>query len=216
MSITIATGTQVAIATTYGSAVNMTAITNATEAVTTLGAGHGVVVGDFLEVTSGWDLLNGRIVRAKTVATNDITFENINTTSTSNYPAGSGTGTVRRITAWTSVTQVQGVDTGGGDQNYADITTIADRTQKQVPTTRNAQTIDLTVFDDPALGYYAPAVAAAEASSTIGLRLIFPNNSRIVINSYISVQKMPSVAVNQPLTAKLSFSAYAEPTRYAT
>jgi hypothetical protein len=85
-----------------------------------------------------------------------------------------------------------------------------------VPTTRNAQTIDLTVFDDPALGYYAPAVAAAEASSTIGLRLIFPNNSRIVINSYISVQKMPSVAVNQPLTAKLSFSAYAEPTRYAT
>lgn len=216
MSITIATGTQVAIATTYGSAVNMTAITNATEAVATLGAGHGVVVGDFLEVTSGWDLLNGRIVRAKTVATNDITFENINTTSTSNYPAGSGTGTVRRITAWTSVTQVQGVDTGGGDQNYADITTIADRTQKQVPTTRNAQTIDLTVFDDPALGYYAPAVAAAEASSTIGLRLIFPNNSRIVINSYISVQKMPSVAVNQPLTAKLSFSAYAEPTRYAT
>jgi hypothetical protein len=216
MSITIATGTQVAIATTYGAAVNMTAITNATEAVATLAAGHGVVVGDFLEVTSGWDLLNGRIVRAKTVATNDITFENINTTSTSNYPAGSGTGTVRRITAWTSVTQVQGVDTGGGDQNYADITTIADRTQKQVPTTRNAQTIDLTVFDDPALGYYAPAVAAAEASSTIGLRLIFPNNSRIVINSYISVQKMPSVAVNQPLTAKLSFSAYAEPTRYAT
>jgi hypothetical protein len=216
MAITIATGTQVAIATTYAAAVNMTAITNAAEAVATLAAGHGVVVGDFLEVTSGWDLLNGRIVRAKTVATNDITFETINTTSTANYPAGSGTGTVRRITAWTSVTQVQGVDTGGGDQNYADITTITDRTQKQVPTTRNAQTIELTVFDDPSLSYYASAVSAAEASSTIGLRLIFPNNSRIVTNAYISVQKLPTVAVNQPLTAKLSFSAAAEPTRYAT
>ena len=216
MAITIATGTQVAIATTYGTAVVMSAITNATEAVATLAAGHGVVVGDFLEVTSGWDLLNGRIVRVKTVASNDITFEAINTSSTANYPAGSGTGTIRRITAWTSVTQVQGVDTGGGDQNYADITTITDRTQKQVPTTRNAQTIDLTVFDDPSLTYYASAVAAAEASSTIGLRLIFPNSSRIVINAYISVQKMPTVAVNQPLTARLSFSAYAEPTRYAT
>lgn len=216
MAITIATGTQVAIATTYGSAVNMTAITNATEAVATLAAGHGVVVGDFLEVTSGWDLLNGRIVRAKTVATNDVTFEAINTSSTANYPAGSGTGTIRRITAWTSVMQVQGVDTGGGDQNYADITTITDRTQKQAPTTRNAQTIDLTVFDDPSLTYYASAVSAAESSSTIGLRLIFPNSSRIVINAYISVQKMPTVAVNQPLTARLSFSAYAEPTRYAT
>lgn len=216
MAITIATGTQVAIATTYGSAVTMSAITNATEAVATLAAGHGVVVGDFLEVTSGWDLLNGRIVRAKTVVTNNITFEEINTSSTANYPAGSGIGTIRRITAWTSVTQVQGVDTGGGDQNYADITTITDRTQKQVPTTRNAQTIDLTVFDDPSLTYYAAAVSAAESSSTIGLRLIFPNSSRIVVNSYISVQKMPTVAVNQPLTARLSFSAYAEPTRYAT
>lgn len=216
MAITIATGTQVAIATTYGSASNMTALSNATEAVATLAAGHGVVVGDFLEVTSGWDLLNGRIVRVKTVATNDITFEGINTSSTANYPAGSGTGSVRRITAWTSVTQVQGVDTGGGDQNYADITTITDRTQKQVPTTRNAQTIDLTVFDDPSLTYYAAAVSAAESSSTIGLRMIFPNSSRIVINAYISVQKMPTVAVNQPLTARLSFSAYAEPTRYAT
>lgn len=216
MAITIATGTQVAIATTYGSTVNMTTITNAAEAVATLAAGHSVVVGDFLEVTSGWDLLNGRIVRAKAVSTNDITFETINTTSTSNYPAGSGTGSIRRITAWTSITQVQGVDTGGGDQNYADITSITDRTQKQVPTTRNAQTIDLTVFDDPSLTYYAAAVAAADASSTIGLRLVFPNGSRIVANSYISVQKMPTVAVNQPLTARLSFSAYAEPVRYAT
>jgi hypothetical protein len=56
-------------------------------------------------------------------------------------------------------------------------------------------------------------VSAAEASSTIGLRLIFPNSSRIVTNAYISVQKLPTVAVNQPLTAKLSFSAAASPPR---
>ena len=75
MSVTIATGTTFAYASTYGSSANMTAITNASEAVATLGAGHGVVVGDYLEVTSGWDRLTGRIVRAKTVATNDVTFE---------------------------------------------------------------------------------------------------------------------------------------------
>ena len=119
MAITISTGTTVAIATTYGSAVTMSAITNATEAVATLAAGHGVVVGDILEVTSGWDLLNGRLVRAKTVATNDVTFESINTTSASSYPAGTGTGSIRRITAWTSVSQVQSVDTGGGEQQFA-------------------------------------------------------------------------------------------------
>jgi hypothetical protein len=81
MGKTLSTGAILSIAKTYGTSSNMTAITNAAEAVATLAAGHGVVVGDFLEVTSGWDLLNGRIVRAKTVATNDITFETINTTS---------------------------------------------------------------------------------------------------------------------------------------
>lgn len=216
MSITIATGTLIAVASTYGSAVNMTAITNASEAVATLAVGHGVVVGDFLEVTSGWDLLNGKIVRVKTVATNDITFESINTTSTSSYPAGTGTGTIRRITAWTNVTQVQGIDTGGGEQNFADITALTDRTQKQVPTTRNAQQINLTVFDDPSQAYYAVVVAAADSSSVIGLRIIFPNASRLVCNGYVSIQKTPKVSTNQPLTADINFSSYADPVRYAT
>ena len=106
MSITLATGTLVAIASTYGAAVNMTAISNAAAAVATLAAGHGVVVGDFLEVTSGWDRLNGRIVRVSAVSTNDVTFEGINTVSTSLYPAGTGTGTIRRITAWTNLSQI--------------------------------------------------------------------------------------------------------------
>lgn len=216
MAITIATGTQIAIASTYGASVSMSALTNAAEAVATLAGGHSVVVGDFLEVTSGWDLLTGKIVRVKTVATNDITFEAINTVSTSSYPAGTGTGSIRRITAWTNITQVQGIDTSGGDINFADITTISDRTQKQVPTTRGPQQITLTVFDDPALSWYAPAVAASDSVVATGLRIIFPNASRLVANGYFSLQKTPTVAINAPLTAALGFSAVADPVRYAT
>lgn len=216
MAITLATGTQVAVASTYGTSVNMTAITNANPAVATLDVGHAVVVGDFIEVTSGWDLLNGRIVRVSAVSTNNVTLEGINTTSTSNFPAGSGVGTIRRITAWTSITQVQGVNSGGGDQQYADITTIADRTQKQMPTVRSAGTIDLTVFDDPSLGWYAPVTAASDGSLPIGLRIIFPNASRLVANTNVSLQKTPTIAANSPLTASVSFSTLAEPMRYAT
>ena len=49
MTISIATGTQLAVASTYGASVAMSALTNAAAAVATLAAGHGVVVGDFLE-----------------------------------------------------------------------------------------------------------------------------------------------------------------------
>lgn len=216
MAITLATGTQLAIASTFGTAVNMTAVTNATEAVATLAAGHGVVVGDFLEITSGWDLLTGRIVRAKAVSTNDVTLEGINTTSTTNYPAGTGTGTIRRITAWTTISQVQSFSTAGGDLNFADITTITDKTQKQIPTTRSAQTFNLTIFDDASTAGQIAVQAASDASTPAAFRIVFPNASRMVINGYWSIGASPKVEVNAPLTNEIAFTASALSTRYAT
>ena len=216
MAITLATGTQVAIASTYGAASNVSAASNAAACVLTVAAAHGIIVGDFIEFTSGWDLATGRIFRVSAVATNDVTLEGFNTTSTSLFPAGAGVGSVRRITAWTPITQVQNVTTGGGDQQYADITSITDRTQKQIPTTRSPQEITLTVFDDPALGWYAPVQTASDTSTPAGVRFIFPNNSRLVANAYVSLQKVPSINANAPLTAAISLSTLAEPTRYAT
>ena len=216
MAITLATGTQLALATTYGTAVVMSALTNAAEGAATLAGGHACVVGDFLEVTSGWDLLNGRIVRVKTVATNDITFEGVNTSSVTNYPAGTGTGTIRRITAWTTISQVQSFDTSGGDLNVADVTTITDKTQKRVPTTRSAQSLSMTVFHDAALAGQVAVQAASDSNAPAAFRIVFPNSTRMVINGYWSIASSPSVAVNAPLTNNITFSGIAQATRYAT
>jgi hypothetical protein len=216
MAITLATGTQVAIASTYATASAVTAATNAAACVITVAAAHGIVVGDFVEFTSGWDLATGRIFRVSAVSTNDVTLEGFNTTSTTNFPAGTGTGSVRRITAWTQITQVQNVGSSGGDQQYADITSITDRTQKQIPTTRSPQEITLTVFDDPALAWYAPVQTASDSSTPAAVRFVFPNNSRLVANAYWSLQKVPNINANSPLTSTLSMSTLAEPTRYAS
>lgn len=216
MSITLATGTQVAVASAYGTGFTISAISNANPAVATLSSSHGVIVGDFIEITSGWDLLTKRVVRVSNVSTNDVTLEGINTTSTTDYPAGSGTGTGREITTWTSLTQIQSIDTTGGDLNYADITTIVDRTQKQMPTTRTPQVIKFVTFDDASLGWYSTVSTASDAASLIALRIIFPNATRMVANGYISLQKVPKVTVNAPLTAEIGFTSAADPVRYAT
>jgi hypothetical protein len=216
MAITLATGTVFAYASTYAASSNMTAITNASEAVATLAAAHGVVVGDYLEVTSGWDRLNGRIVRAKTVATNDVTFELINTTSTTNYPSGSGTGSIRRITAWTNLSQVTTAFAAqGGDQNYADITTITDTVQKQIPTTRSPVSVTLPFFDDPSLSWYAGVVTVADSATATGFRASFPNGSKLVANAYYSIRKVPTVE-DSTLRSEVSVSFAAEPVRYST
>lgn len=216
MAITLATGTQVAVASTFGTGFTVTAITNANPAVATLSASHGVIVGDFIELTSGWDLLNKRVVRVSAVATNDVTLEGINTSDTGRYPSGSGTGTGREVTAWTSVTQIKSIGTSGGDLNFADITTITDTTEKKTPTTRAAQQIDFEFFDDPSLGWYSVVQTASDSNAITPMRIVFSNGSRLLCNGYLSLQKNPNVNVNEPLTANLGFSAVADPVRYST
>lgn len=216
MTITSSTGSQIAIASTYGASKNMTAVTNAAEAVATLEASHGIIVNDIMEVTSGWDLLTNRILRAKVVATNDVTLEGFNSSSTSRFPAGSGTGTIREITAWTGITQIKDVATQGGEQQFEDITTIADFIRKQKPTVRNPVSLSLTVFDDPSLSWYAVVLAAANAATPTALRITLPNGSLLYANCYWSLQTTPSIASQQSLTAKIDTSYIAEATRYAS
>jgi len=215
MAITLATGSAFAIATTYGTAKNMTAITNAVQAVATLEASHGVVVGDYLEVTSGWDRLNSRIVRVAAVATNDVTFENIKTSDTSRYPAGTGTGSIRRITAWTALSQVTpSIDVSGGTQNFADVTTITDTIKKKIPTDREAVIINLGFFDDPSLSWYAEVQKVSEASSVAAFRMVTPNGSKIVANAYWSLLQVPTVE-DGTLRGSITVSFSADVTRYA-
>ena len=216
MAVTLATGTVAAIASTYGTAFTITAISNATEAVATLSASHGVIVGDYIEITSGWDRLNGRVVRAKTVATNDVTLESINTTSTTNYPAGSGTGTGREITAWTNLSQLTAdLQVSGGDLNFADITTLVDVIQKQIPTTRSPIQIGMPTFFDASLSWVTTVTSAADGASPVALRLSFPNSNKLVANGYWSIQTVPTIT-DSTLRGRVDVSFSAAPVLYAT
>ncbi len=216
MAITLAVGTAIAIASTYGASVNMTAVSNASSAVATLAAGHSVVVGDFLELTSGWSLLTGRLARVSAVSTNDVTLEGINTANTTLYPAGTGTGTIRRITAWTNISQItSGISSSGGDQQFADVTTLQDRNQRQIPTRRSPVTLTLPVFADESLAWVATVRAASDSATATGVRLVYPNNSRTVANGYWSMSDINTIQ-DDTLRSQITIAFAAQSTNYAT
>ncbi len=216
MAFTLAVGTTVEIASTYAVKSNITAITNAVEAVATLQAGHGVVAGDFLEISSGWGLLDGRIARAKAVSTNDVTLETVDTTSTVNYPAGTGTGSVRRITAWTQLTQItSGIQSSGGEQQFADITTLTDRTQRQIPTVRSAQTMTIPTFYDASLAWVATVRSAVDKAVATAVKLTYPNGSKTVGNAYWGLRDIPTIE-DSTLRGEVSLSFSAQPITYAS
>lgn len=216
MSKTLATRIKFSIAKVYSASVSMSAITNATEAVSTLAAGHNVVPGDYLEITSGWGLLNGKIVRVKAVATNDVTLEGINTTSTDKFPSGTGIGSVRRITAWDQLSQIKNVSTSGGDQQFADATSLDDDVEVKMPTIKSSRSMTLEVFDDPTLSWYATVAAASDAVVPTAVMIQPTNGSKTLANAFWGLMKEPNIQKNEVLTSSITLTFNSESTRYAS
>lgn len=216
MSASLPNGSVISIASAYGAAKTMSALSNATEGVATLEASHGVIVGDILEVTSGWELLTGRIVRAGAVATNDVTLEDIDTSSTSLYPAGAGTGTVREVSSWAQIPQILNPNSEGGEQQYTEFQFLSAKRQQRLPTVKSAQGLGFQIADDPTLAIYATLLAADLDGLPRAVRVQLPSGAVIYYNTTVSFNPNPSLTINQVsvVTASLSFTA--DLTRYAS
>lgn len=212
MAITLSTGVQVRVAKTYAAAAPFTTISNAAEAVVTVS--NSLTTGDYIEVTSGWGRLDKRIVRVKSAVAGSFVLEGLNTADTSKFPAGTGGGSFRKVTAWTDVTQIKSISTSGGDQQFADVTAINDVVSRQIPTTRSAVNVTLEVYDDPTQSYFPDVIAADDSRTPYGLYMLFANGSVTVANAYWSMSRVPNIATNEAMTASISLSFAAEPVRY--
>lgn len=193
----------------------MSAISNASEAVATLEASHGVVENDILEITSGWSRLTNKIVRADSVNVNDVTLEDINTTSTTIYPAGTGTGSIREITGWTQLTQILESTSNGGEQQFLEYQFLESDAQVRIPTFKSASGLTFSVGDDPTLAGYLLAQTANDDRLQRAVRITLPSGALIYYNAYISLNKTPSLTVNQLMAVQITLSLLAEPVRYS-
>lgn len=228
MSFTLTTGSTVSIAQLYepalaSAAVTVTAASNANPCVLTLDndgtPGPAIADGDYVVITSGWDLLDSRVVRVASATTTTVTLEGVDTSLTAKYPAGSGIGTIRRVAStggWSQITQLKSISASGGTQNYADITTVANTTEKKIPTTRAAVDMTIEVFDDPTQAWYADVQAADDARTPYAVLMTFPNGAVMCGNAYWSIARVPGMAQNEALTTQINLSFAADPIRYAT
>ena len=213
MAVTIPNGAKFFIASGYATSKQMTAVTNANPAVATLEASHGIVTSDYLEVTSGWEQLDGRIVKAGTVATNNVPLLGIDASSTTIFPTGAGAGSVRKISAWQQITQVLSVSASGGDQQYADYQFLESMMQRRIPTVRSPIEIKLGVADDPSLGWMATVQAASVGRVNRAIRMQLPNGAEILFNAAVSLGDMPSMNTNDVMATEITLSLNSYPVR---
>lgn len=213
MSISLPNGALVAIASGYGSALSVTALTNANPAVATSVA-HGLTDGDIIEVTSGWSRLTNKIVKVDQLTADTFLMMGIDSSLTSIYPAASGVGSVRKITGWTQLSQILDSSSSGGEQQFLEYQLLEADAQKRIPTFKSAAGLTFSIADDPTLAGYILASTANDDRLPRAVRITLPNGSVIYYNAYISLNKTPSLTVNQIMACQATLSLLAEPVRY--
>lgn len=214
MAVSLPNGVTFALATAYGAVKAISAITNANPGVASAAA-HGFSDGDFVEITSGWSRLNNRVVRVDAPTTDAFNVEGQNTSSTINYPSGTGGGSAREITQWTQISQIMELSTSGGEMQFTTYSFLEQDFESQLPTQFSAMTITMGIADDPALAGYQALKSLADTRELVALKATMPNGSVILYNGYVSFNETPTMTKNSVMVVNATFSLQGRPVRYA-
>lgn len=214
MALSLPTGTTYSLATVYAASVNVTAGTNAAEAVLTVT--NTFAAGDYVEYTGGWSRATNRVFRVKAPTASAVTLEGLDTTSTSLYPAGAATGSLRKITTWVPITQMITCEPSGGDPKYATVNLIDNENEISLPDGYNAQTLAMSIADDPSLAHHGALKTAAETRKIAAIRADLPAGSKILYNGFISFDESPSMTKGQVMAVKAGSALQGRPVRYAS
>jgi len=214
MAISLPNGALVAIANGYGSALTVSGITNANPGVAT-STGHGLTDGDIVEVTSGWSRLTEKVVKVDQLTADTFGLVGIDTSLTSIYSTGGGAGSVRKISGWTQLAQILDSSSSGGEQQFLEYQLLEGDAQKRIPTFKSAAGLTFSVADDPTLPGFILASTANDDRLPRAVRITLPSGATIFYNAYISLNKTPTLTVNQIMAVEVTLSLLAEPVRYS-
>ena len=216
MALSVPNNSTFSVAATYASAIAVSAATNATECVLTT-ATNTYAVGDIVEFTSGgWTRANLRLFRVKTAAATSVTLEGFNTTDTKLYPAGAGTGSLRKIMTWTAIPFVKGFEPSGGDPKYSTEEFLDYPDEIQLPNGFSAASIMMTIADDPALPHNAVLQAATDAQAVTAIRVVLPSGAPLLYNGYLGFNPSPTMTKGQGMTVKCGIALQSRVNRYAS
>lgn len=216
MSASLPNGSIIKIGTAYGSDLTVSAISNANPGVVTSTA-HGLSNGDLVVMTSGWSKLNGKVVRVAGVTTNTFQLEGIDTSSTSLYPASSGTGTCKKVTTLTQISQILNSSTNGGEQQFLEYQFLESDAQTRIPTFKSAAGLTLTVADDPSLAGYIGAAAANDDRNPRAIEVRLASGSKIYYYGYVTINTTPTLTVNELMAVTMTISFInPDPVRYSS
>lgn len=190
-------GTLLQFSTTLASAVTVSAATNANPCAVTTSTSHGYSTNDELLYESAWSDINEAIFKFTSATATTGSLQELDTTNTAFYPAGSGVGTLRKLSGWTTVPQVLDISTTGGDPRFTPIELLAQRNSVQVATGFNATAINFTLADDPTNAVIKTMLGLSRTLSKAAIKILVSGSAPMYGYGFLTLSELPQMARNQ-------------------
>jgi hypothetical protein len=214
-SIPLPNGAQIALATTFGAAQTISAISNANPAVAAA-ASHTYTDGDIILLSNSWTKTDNGVFRVDgAVAGTSVEIEGLNSTDVGKYPASGGAGSAREITAWTQLPKIPTFDMTGGDPKSLTTSYIDYEKDFEIFTGTNPERLNFTISYQPDSPAYAALVAAGESGVVQVVRLVLKDGSTLFYPGQLFFNKAPVMTKDQEMVNNVSLALQGEITRYA-
>ena len=210
----VPTGTLFSVATTFGSAITVTAVTNANPAVCTA-TSHGLSNGDIVEVTSGWGRLNKRVFKVAGVTTDTFQLSGMDTSSTSFFPAGTGIGSVREVTAWTQLSKVMNTATQGGDPKTVTYKFVESDVEYSINDGFTATSFTMEFDDDDTTSGYSAMRTLTDAQTDTVLKMLMRSGAVVYLPCTLALNDVPRLQDGQINRISAQFAGNNRHTRYS-
>lgn len=164
-------GSKFQFSNTLAATKSVTAASNANPTVLTSVA-HGYVDGDEFLFLSGWEDASNSIFQADQLTADTLAAVGFDTTNTQFFSAGSGTGTIQKISNWTDIPQVLGITPSGGGARFTDVQPLSARNGIKIPTGFEAASITLSLGHDPKDATYKAMVNISRTQQKVAFRIV--------------------------------------------
>ncbi|MBP8293133.1 MAG: hypothetical protein KAX65_10185 [Caldilineaceae bacterium] len=210
----VPTGTLFSVATVLSSAITVTAISNAADAVCTA-TGHGLTTGDVVQITSGWGRLNKRFFEVETVDANSFKLTNGDTSSTSFFPPGSGAGSAKEVTTWAQLSKVMNPATSGGEPKTVTYKFLESDVEYSINDGFTASSMTLEFDDDDTTAGYTALRGLTDTQSDTCIKQLMRSGSRVYLPCTLALNDIPQLQEGQINRIRAQFNGNARHTRYA-
>lgn len=189
-------------------------ITKANPAVVTY-VGADPVSGTYIKITGvvGMIEVNDQVFRIANVVggSNTLELEDIDSTAYSTFVSGN----MYPIEFGVSMTTVQDVNSGGGEFQFTDITTIHDALQKRIPTVSSPFTMGLGCLFKPSDAAHIELGKANRTKTTRAIKVRWATGDEAAWLAYVGASGIPTGSAQQVVKTSVSFEGQGTPNFYA-